>query len=71
MGKKGRLGQVARNNLRKCFTKAIKRHARAGILSIAEQDLKQGLLASLYHNLKNNKLPSEDGISRNMGKSCG
>ena len=52
MGKKGRLVQVARNNLRKCFTKAIKRHARAGILSIAEQDLKQGLMASLYHNLK-------------------
>ena len=55
MGNKGRLGESSKNNLWKCLTKAIKQHARAGILSIVEQDegaanLKQGLMASPTHS---------------------
>ena len=52
-----RLGKKTRSKLRKYFTKCIKHHAKSGILSTAEQDegaaeLKQSLMASLYHSLK-------------------
>ena len=58
---KGRLGQIARNKLRKYFTKVIKQHARPGTLTTVEQDdgatdLKRGLMTSLYHSLKINDL---------------